>query len=285
MKPHFDRVSIIGAGLLGASLGLAMKARGLAGLVTGSGRRLESLEIARSIGAVDEITLDDREAVRDAALVVIATPAAMVLEKLDAIRDACRPDASVTDVASTKRAICEHACATWQHPRRFVGSHPMAGSEKFGPVHARADFYEGSVCLVEKSDGLDPAARAQVSSLWEAVGARVVDISPGEHDDLLARTSHIPHVVASALAATVANRKNIRAFIGKGFMDATRIAASRPELWRDICLTNSEAVTAGLDEILARLTAFRDALNAGDAGAVERHFLEGKTAREEAVRE
>lgn len=285
MKPHFDRVSIIGAGLLGASLGLAMKARGLAGHITGAGRRLESLEIARRVGAVDEITLDDSEAVRDAALVVIATPAAMVMEKLDLIRDICRPDAALTDVASTKRAICDHAAALWPRLRRFVGSHPMAGSEKSGPAHARPDFYEGSVCLVEQSDGLDSTARAQVTALWEAVGARVVDITPADHDDLLARTSHIPHVVASALAAAVGNRENIRPFIGKGFRDATRIASSRPELWRDICLTNREAVTEGLDEILARLTAFRDALNAGDAGAVERHFQEGKTAREEAVRE
>ena len=285
MKPRFDRVSIIGAGLLGASLGLAMKTRGLAGRIIGAGRRIESLEIAHRLGAVDEITLDDGEAARDAALIVIATPAAMVMDKLDAIRDACRPDAVVTDVASTKRAICDHAAASWPRPRRFVGRHPMAGSEKFGPAHARADFYEGAVCLVEQGDGLDSAVRSQVRALWEAVGARVVDITPAEHDDLLARTSHIPHVVASALAAAVGSRENIRAFIGKGFRDVTRIAASRPELWRDICLTNREAVTAGLDEILARLSAFRDALSAGDAGAVERHFQEGKTAREESVGE
>lgn len=283
MEPYFERVCIIGAGLLGASLGLAMKSRGLAGHITGAGRRKESLEIAQRAGAVDAITLDDCAAARDAALVVIATPAAMVTEKLDCIRRVCPSDAIVTDVASTKRVLCAHAAATWPQPRRFVGSHPMAGSEKFGPANARADFYEGSVCLVEQSAGIDATARAQVIALWEAVGAQVVEIDPAAHDALLARTSHIPHIVASALAAAAGDTEKIRAFIGKGFLDTTRIAASRPELWRDICLTNREAVLEGLDAVLARLNAFRNALAAADATGLERHFQDGKAAREKAA--
>ncbi len=178
MSAHFDRVAIIGVGLLGASLGLALKARGLAARVAGAGRRRSSLDEALRVGAVDEAFLEVAEAVNGADLVVIATPAALVCAKLDEMQPLLAPDAIVTDVASTKARICAHAAGLWPRDRRFVGSHPMAGSEKFGPSHGRADFYENSVCLVESAEGLDVQAREQVLALWRGVGARVLDIEP-----------------------------------------------------------------------------------------------------------
>lgn len=285
MEPHFNRVTIIGVGLLGASLGLALKSRGLASKVLGVGHRQSSLDTALRMGAVDETCLNAAEAVVSADLIVLATPAALVIPKLDEIRNACPPQAVVTDVASTKNEICEHARATWPALRRFVGSHPMAGSEKFGAEHGRANLYEGSVCLVESAPDLDPAARAAVVALWRAVGAEVVDIAPDAHDAILARTSHIPHVLASALAVLAAHQENVRPFVGPGFRDMTRIAASRPEIWRDICLTNREAILAGLSELQEGVNAFAEAIKNADAAALETLFQEGHEARRATVDE
>jgi prephenate dehydrogenase len=285
MSAGFGRVTIIGVGLLGASLGLALKARKLADTVVGVGRRKSSLETALSIQAVDHVELDTAAAVAESDLVVVATPAANVCDQLDTLRNAGSTDLVVTDVASTKRLICAHADATWTSPRRFIGSHPMAGGEKFGPEHGRADLYEGSVCLVESGVELDPEARETVCRLWQAVGARVVSVEAGDHDALLARTSHLPHVLATAAADIAGRQGDIRSIIGNGYRDVTRVAAGRPEIWRDICLTNREALLKGLDEMRGWLDTFHEALADHDGDALEQMFQAGKDARDRAVPE
>lgn len=283
MNPHFDRVVLIGPGLLGASLGLALKSRGMAKCVVGVGRRQTSLDTALLVGAIDEATLEAKPAVAGADLVVVATPAGLVAPMLDEIREVCPSHAVVTDIASTKRVICAHAQATWPRPRRFVGSHPMAGSEKYGPEHSRPDFYNGTMCLVEDGEGLDPGARETVCEMWTAVGARVVAVNPAEHDALLARTSHIPHVLASALAPLAVRGGDVRLMIGNAFRDMTRIAASRPELWRDICLTNKDAVLAGLREFQRDLGEFVERLEAEDGRALDEFFQQGVESRQKAL--
>lgn len=285
MTAGFGRVAIIGVGLLGASLGLALKSRGLSTGVTGVGRRQSSLDLALECGAIDDATLDLEAACGPADVIVVATPAAMVTEKLDVVRAHCSPEAVITDVASTKHAICTHADATWPTPRRFVGSHPMAGGEKFGPEHGRADLYDGSVCLVEEGPELDPAARETVTALWRAVGARVVNVDSASHDALLARTSHLPHIAATAIADLAGRHGDIRTVIGKGYRDVTRVAAGRPEIWRDICLTNRSAILAGLSELRAWLETFEGALSDHDVEALEAMFESGKAARDRAVPE
>ena len=279
MEPHFGRAAIIGVGLLGSSLGLGLKARRMAEHITGVGHRQSSLDTALEAGAIDEAFFDLAQAVRGADLIVVATPAALVTEKLDAILDSCSSRAVVTDVASTKRVICRHAEQRWPKPRRFVGSHPMAGSEKFGAEHGRPDFFENSVCLVERNAALDLQARNTVTGLWHALGATVVDLDPDTHDAILARTSHVPHILAAAIAEAADNKGDVSQFIGNGFRDMTRIAASRPEVWRDICMTNREAVLEALDEFRAHLGAFAEALRAEDAEAIEELFKRGNTAR------
>lgn len=285
MTSQLEKTVIIGVGLLGGSLGLALKARGLARHVVGVGHRATSLEAALRVGAVDETSLDVSAAVHDADLIVVCTPAARVSDMLDLVRAKCPAGAVVTDVASTKAAICGHAAAVWPRPRRFIGSHPMAGSEKFGPENARVDLYEGSVCLVETGDALDPAARAAVVALWEGVGAHVVDIDPVRHDDLLARSSHLPHVLASALASITARSGATRDVIGRGFRDMTRIAGSRPEIWTEICLTNRNALLNAFAEFQHDLDVFRAALVREDAAALGQFFESGRRARKDAVRE
>ncbi len=283
MNAPLDRVAIVGVGLLGASLGLALKARGLAAQIVGVGRRQVSLQTALDVGAIDVIAPNAAAAAAEADLLVVATPAALVTSVLDEVHGAGNSKLVVTDVASTKAVICRHAAAIWAAPRRFVGSHPMAGGEKFGPEHGRPDLYEGTVCLVEESAGLDPDARAIVCRLWESVGARVVSVRPEEHDPILARTSHLPHVVASAVAALAADGGASRLFVGNGFRDLTRIADSRPEVWRDICLTNRTALLQSLAGLDARLHELAAILAAGDAARLDAFFEQGREGRRKVI--
>jgi prephenate dehydrogenase len=290
MNRRFDIVTILGVGLLGGSLGLALKTRHMAGVIRGAGHRQTSLDTAVSVGAVDETYLDPIEAVRGADLIVVCTPAALVPQMLDTVRDACAARAAVTDVASTKASICAHVRATWPHPLRFVGSHPMAGSEKFGPEHAASDLYAGCVTILAAEDAaaedaVDPDARQAVADLWTGVGASVVEMPPVLHDAVVARTSHIPHILAACVALLAARQPDVRPLVGQGFRDVTRIAASRPEIWRDICLTNRDAILAGLDEVAVEVEAVRRAIADDRAEVVERFFRAGREARREVLGE
>ena len=165
MTIRFEGVSIIGVGLLGASLGLALKKIFPSLHITGIGRNLSSLEIALRRGAVDEVTLDVKSGVASADLIVIATPTGSVIPIMNFLRSVALPNAVLIDVASTKAAICSHAKRIFPRPRRFVGCHPMAGSELYGPENGTADLYSGSVCLVERDDSIDPRARERVCAL------------------------------------------------------------------------------------------------------------------------
>ena len=279
----FDRAVVVGVGLLGASLGMALRKRGLCRHVTGVGRNPETLMKARELGAVDEF--DTRlEAVLPANLVVLATPAAAVSGYLHLLSRHISGDSpmAITDVASTKAAICAEAARIWPESRLFVGSHPMAGGEKWGPDWADADLYRNAVCFVESAaDGIHPAALGRVKALWEAVGCRVVDIDPQVHDHLLSRTSHLPHVAAAALALIAAKAGADSRFIGNGFRDATRIAAGRAEVWRDICLTNREEILSALQEYRDIVNQFIDALYSGDGARLEMLFDQARNARRE----
>jgi len=280
VPPRFDTVTIVGVGLLGGSLGLALKKSNLASRVLGVGHRPETLNTALQRGAIDQTFASCVDAVPQSDLIVLCTPAAKVPAYLDTIRPLCRKGAVVTDVASTKRDICAHVRKAWSAPYRFVGSHPMAGSEKFGPEHATATLYDGSVCFVEAMNGHAPDAHAAVVDLWKSIGAQVVSIDPAAHDVLAARTSHVPHIVASALARLTARDGDaLRAFVGGGFRDTTRIAEGRPELWRDISLTNADAILGVLRELQADLAAFSDALGQKDVAILEKYFTEGRDAR------
>jgi prephenate dehydrogenase len=280
---RFNTVAVLGVGLLGGSLGLGLKARGLAGTVRGVGRNAETLEAARARGAVDEVGFDAREAVADADLVVLCAPVGAILRQLDEIRDACPAGAVVTDVGSTKGAICRHAEETWPKPLRFIGSHPMAGSEKFGPEHATPDLYKGSYTLVTACGQEAPDALEAVRGLWEALGSTVVSLDAQIHDALLARTSHIPHIVAACLAELASNAGDVRMLVGGGFRDMTRIAEGRPELWRDICLTNRHAIAEGLLRLIEQLEDVRRMVNGQATHELEEFFRSGQEARRRIV--
>ncbi|MDX9973539.1 MAG: prephenate dehydrogenase/arogenate dehydrogenase family protein [FCB group bacterium] len=283
--PHFGVVTVVGVGLLGGSLGLALKQRNLATRIRGVGRNVSTLETAQRLGAIDDIFTDLCEAAQGADLIVLCTPVVAVNDKLDELRGCVGPNAVVTDVASTKAEICRHAEDTWPHPLRFIGSHPMAGSEKFGPEHATPALYEGSVTLVARCPETDPGALDTVRALWYAVGSRVVDMDPQIHDALLARTSHIPHIVAACIAELAANAGDVKDVVGNGFRDVTRIAAGRPELWRDICLTNRDAILEGLLRLGERLDEVRRMIANNATHELEEFFKTGEESRREALGE
>ncbi|NLN92850.1 MAG: prephenate dehydrogenase/arogenate dehydrogenase family protein [Candidatus Hydrogenedens sp.] len=283
MTIGFERITIIGVGLLGASLGLALKKRGSKAAITGVGRRQESLDTALRLGAVDTASLDPLEASLEADLVVIATPVQQVIPLLELLAPRLSPQCLILDVASVKKDICAHARRLFPLPRRFVGCHPMAGSEKSGPEHGNADLYEGTVCLLECSDDLAEETLAEARSFWEFVGTRVIEMDPAQHDDFLARTSHLPHVAAAAVAQIVHDSGASRSMIGQGFLDVTRIAASRAEIWRDISLSNREALLGAIRELRNSLDAFESALEKSDAREVEAFFVKAAEARHKVI--
>ena len=251
MQPK--RLSILGVGLLGGSLGLAVKKAVSGCHVVGYAHRKATLDAALERSAIDEGYADAASAVRGADLVVLCTPVGNLRETLIAIAPVLESGAIVTDVGSTKAAIV--AAAENDYPNlRFVGSHPMAGSEKKGVAHASVDLYRDAVCITTPTAKTDPAALAQVEAFWRLLGMRIKRLAPEEHDRAVCDVSHLPHAVAAALVTMQTDAALPLA--GKGFLDATRIAGGDGGLWRDILLENR----ANLVDSIARLRSSLDAL-------------------------
>ena len=275
---EFPKITLVGVGLLGGSVGLAVKQRGVAGQVTGYVRRAESVEECLATGAVDEATQDLEAAVTGASLVILCTPVGHMGELAKLIKPYISADTVITDVGSVKRSVVREVEPVLS---RFVGSHPLCGSEKAGVVHARGDLLEGAVCAVTPTDSTNADALELVTQFWEALGSRVVCLSAGAHDTIVARTSHLPHVLATTLVNTVLGqlRGGEAAFLGTGFHDTTRLASGSPELWRDIALTNAEAIVASIDGVQNELEELQAALRTGNAEQLEAFFSKGQMRR------
>jgi prephenate dehydrogenase len=272
------RLAVIGLGLLGGSVALAARRRGVAAHVAASGRRPAALAEARRRGLVDEVG-PLAEVVRGADLVLLATPVAAMPA---ALRDAAphlAPGARITDVGSVKGCLAETLPGLLPPEVHYVGSHPMAGSHHRGWEHARADLFEGAACAVTPTPGSDPAAVAFVEAFWRALGARVVRRDPAAHDREVAWTSHVPHVLAFAFAGALADAPAGAAELaGPGFRDFTRIARSDAELWSEILVANRKAVAGPLQRAGERLADLARALEGGDPEALERGLAEAREA-------
>lgn len=278
--PHtFPITTIVGVGLLGGSIARGLKTRGLTQEVRGIGSRPVTLEKAFSAGVIDRVSNDWIEAVSGADLIVLCTPPATVIENLDAIRPICGKSTVVTDVASTKAVICAHVRKGWSTPYRFVGSHPMAGSEKSGPEYSDPDLFNGAVTFVETMNEHDTEVHARVVGLWESLGSRVIPVDPDEHDRGVAKTSHAPHVLAALMAFLGERPSDLRPYAGKGFVDATRIAEGRPEIWRDICLTNADALADTLRGVHGDLGDVIRALESRDEETLLKLLKRGADSR------
>ena len=277
----WNQVTIIGVGLVGGSLGLALKKRGLARRVVGVGHREPSLQAARDCGAADEISLDPRAGVAGSDLVVLATPVGKFAEILQRAVPALEPGAVVIDVGSTKREVVASLEPLVRAPSAFVGCHPIAGSEQRGIVHARDDLFEGATCVVTPTDRTPAETLKRVVATWEGVGMVVRTLSPEVHDRLLAEVSHLPHVVASVLVQAVSDEAE--PLVGPGWADTTRVASGDPPLWRDILLSNADEVVAAIDRVLGALAAFRTALSKREARRVEALLDQAKQQRDRIV--
>jgi prephenate dehydrogenase len=261
----FERVAIVGVGMIGGSIGMALRERRLASEVIGIGRNEANLLKARDLGAVDRFTTELTKGVTVADLIIVCTPVDTIAEFVRQISATCRKDALITDAGSTKEWIV--AAVASQRPGsedgpKFVGSHPLAGDHRTGVEFARADLLDGRTVVVTPTPISDAVAITKVSTFWQSLGARVVEMCAAEHDSAVAATSHLPHLVAFALAA--ATPPDLLPLAASGWRDTTRIAGGDPNLWQPIFTTNRDQLLAALERFEGLVGAMRLALAAGD---------------------
>jgi prephenate dehydrogenase len=271
-------LTIVGVGLIGGSIGLATKQRGLAQRVLGAGRRQASLQQALARGAIDESFLDFREAVHRSDLAVFCTPVDLIADQILAAAPGCKPGTLITDAGSTKAALVHRLAGRMPSEVSFVGSHPLAGSEKRGPEHADASLFEGKLTIITPTAQTQGTALDRASAFWRALGSDVLVMDPEEHDRALALTSHVPHLVAAALVSLL--KPELIPLAATGFRDTTRVAAGDPAIWTGIFLQNREAVLTGLETLGVNLDRFRRALEGSDRVALDQLLAESKSMRD-----
>jgi len=274
-------VTVIGVGLLGGSVALALKARDPHVRVAGVGRRQSSLEAARRAGAIDTAHLDAAEAVGQADLIVLATPVRAFEGHLRALAGRLKDGALVTDVGSTKAEVVRLAEGILGRGGPFVGSHPMAGSERRGVGAARADLLAGATCIVTPTSHTPPALAGRAEALWRSLGMTCRRMSPQAHDQAVARVSHLPHLLAGLLVLLPDDGE--LGVAASGFRDVTRLAGGDPEMWRDVVLTNRPALVAALEAFGGSLAELRRLIEAGDADAIQRWLAEAQRRRAQMI--
>jgi len=287
MGIQFRQVVIIGVGLIGGSLGLVLKQKGLAGSVVGVGRRIENLEKAVELRAIDRYETQVRDAVHDADLVVLATPVQTYATHLRDWGHALRSSAIVSDVGSVKGRLVEEAERLLPSGVHFVGAHPIAGREKSGVAYASPNLFHGARCLVTPTKQTDPQALDTICQLWGAAGSVVLSMDPYVHDWVLGSVSHLPHLAAFGLMHALQDLQeqmevpiDLLDFSGGGLRDTTRIAASSPEMWRDISLANRQNLVLMIETYIQRLENFKDLLEKADGVGLVNVLTKAKELRE-----
>ena len=292
---RIEVVSIIGVGMIGGSFGLALKKKRLARQVVGIGRHIHKLKEAKRLGAIDSYTTDFARGVKDSDIVMAATPVGkiplIVKRILPHLKDGC----IITDVGSTKekvvkkvQEILSKSSGRGRRPKvSFIGGHPMAGSEKQGVRNARADIFSGTTCVLTPVDRSGEKAVKVVAGLWKGMGARTLLLKPEEHDYLVGYTSHLPHVLAFTLANLIGRvrKRDPRAsrIIAGSISDMTRIAASNPEMWIDICLSNSKAISESINVTVKYLKKFKKSIEKRKKKELQDIFQKGRLARRKLI--
>ncbi len=272
-KPQFDRIAIIGAGLIGSSVARAIKRAGAAGTLVTSDQNQNVLQESREIGFADEFTADAGEAVKDADLVIIAVPVGAMAAVGKVIAPALKEGAIVTDVGSVKEAVFKALDPILPKHAHLIPGHPVAGTEQSGPSAGFASLFDGRWCIITPPEGVDKAALNKLTKLWEAMGSTVEIMTAPHHDLVLAITSHVPHLIAYNIVGTASDleevtRSEVIKYSAGGFRDFTRIAASDPTMWRDVFLNNKDAVLEMLGRFSEDLTALQRAIRWGDGDAL-----------------
>jgi prephenate dehydrogenase len=293
-------------GLLGASLGLALKQHRLAQRIVGVGRKQSpSLDVAIDKGAIDEKSFELAPAARDSDLIVLCTPIRQFKAALAELTPHLKPGAIVTDVGSTKAQVMHWAAESFSKNKSenapvFIGSHPMAGSEKRGPENARPDFYQNAVCLLVTEPAFkegaayklvpnSPTANTylalqKIESLWRAIGMRTLRLGAQEHDKWVATISHLPHAVAFSLVNAASRDPDMLQAVAGGFIDTTRVASSDTDMWTDIFLTNGPAVVNAIDAFTADLKALKEAIRTGDEAVIRTVISTAKSTRDDLLK-
>ncbi len=275
----YDKVAILGAGLLGGSLAKALKERSLAGRVSVWSRSDSTRAKCAAMPRIfDEVCGSPSEAVKNADIVVLCTPTQNIPVLAREICAAVKRGAVITDVGSVKAKICAECGEIYEDLEAdFVGSHPMAGSEKIGVDYADAQLFENRPCFVASNS----ASAEKVSAMWEAVGMRVYRVSPEEHDAIVARVSHLPHLLAGTLClVSAAYKTDLRPFSGPGFRDTTRVASGSPDIWDSIVADNKDEILAAVKDCAKSLNALVENLENADFAAVARRLREAKKFRD-----
>ncbi|UUO05446.1 prephenate dehydrogenase [Blastopirellula sp. J2-11] len=275
--PQWNQAAIVGVGLIGGSIGLAMRARGLAKSIIGVGRNKESLVDAQRVGAIDRATTDIADGVKQADLVIVCAPVDKIVGLVHEIDRHCPVGTIVTDAGSTKNEITA-ALDQGLTNARFVGGHPLAGGAKAGPKHADACLFVDRTVVLTPTRRTNAAAAEAIEDLWTALGATVVWMKPKEHDEALAFTSHLPHWAAAAVAATTPEKW--LPLTSTGWADTTRIASGDAALWRQIFTSNRGHVLKALDKFEKVLAALREALEAENDAKLEKLLNDGKNRRD-----
>lgn len=287
MSHRFKHVAIIGVGLIGGSLGLVLKQARLADSVVGVGRREENLKTAVELGAIDRYVSDAAEAVREADLVVLATPVATYERHLKDWGHHLSTGTVVTDVGSVKGHLVEQVERLLQEGVHFVGAHPIAGREKTGVAAGSVDLFRGARCILTPTARTDRHAMDLIRNMWQTAGSRVFTMDPFEHDRILGAVSHLPHVAAFSLINALVEmgrgmipQLDLLSYAGGGLRDTTRIAASSPEMWRDIFLWNRDNLVTMIGQYERQLQQLKRLIAIGDGPGIEQELERAKQARD-----
>ncbi|MEI6438078.1 MAG: prephenate dehydrogenase [Candidatus Omnitrophota bacterium] len=274
----FRKAVILGTGLIGGSIGLALKKEGLAEKVVGMSRHEASLKTALTMGAIDIAETDLQKAIGGADLVILAAPVNIILDNIADIARHLRRDCIVTDVGSTKGLVVDTAEKLFPAHVLFVGSHPMAGSEKSGVANASVDLFKGAAVIMTPTGKTNKVAKDKIKLLWAKLGADVRVMDPVKHDEVMAFVSHLPHLAAFALMRAIPD--DYLTYGGAGLKDTTRIAASSSKMWGDICLSNYRNVLKGIDEMAKSLADLRKAILEHDEESLSEYLNQAKGRRE-----
>lgn len=280
MKADALKLVIFGTGLIGGSFALALKKAGMVREAVGFGRSANTLAEAKKLGIIDRT--GSEADLKDADLVLLSAPVGQLQEILKRIAPLLGKNTLVTDAGSTKGDVAQLARLLGEKSAQFVPAHPIAGGEKSGPSAATADLFEVRKVVLTPLPENPAASVEKVRRIWEACGAAVSEMSPEEHDEVFAAVSHLPHLLSFALVHDLAERKNrdlLLSHAASGFRDFTRIAASSPEMWRDICLSNRDALIHEIDRYAKELGTVRQALAEGDAARLEEIFSKARSIR------
>lgn len=283
MQPAFRKIVIFGVGLIGGSFSLALRKAGAVTEVVGFGRSAATLNEAKQLGIIDRIGEDVAREVSDADIVLVATPVAQMADIFKRVAPHLGSNTLVTDGGSTKGDVVAAARANLGSKlSQFIPAHPIAGGEKSGASAALADLYQGKRVVLTPLNENSKAAVARIRKAWELCGANVSELTPEQHDTVFAAVSHLPHLLSFALVHDLAKRDNkdqLLSFAASGFRDFTRIAASSPEMWRDICMANRDALMVELQQYAAELYVLHQALESNDAAKLEEIFSLAREVR------